>query len=234
MISGLRVIALVPARGGSKKVKRKNVRMLGGKPLVAWPVHSARESPYVDRILVSTDDDEIATAAREAGADIHRRPVALAGDSSLVIDTVRLLKRDLGVDHRAPTVMLLLEATSPFRSRAVIARCLERLAEEDLDSIATFSPSDIAPQRLWRLEDGRPQPYLRDAVPWMPRQSFDPAYVLNAVVYAFRLDRLPDDGPSVLFGKMGAEVIPGDDLVDIDTERDFLLANVILGNRLHE
>jgi CMP-N,N'-diacetyllegionaminic acid synthase len=225
MLGGHRVLALIPARGGSKTVPRKNLRSLGGKPLLAWPIQVAQQTPEVDQVIVSTDDAEIAAVATSFGAAIHHRPPELAADTSLVVDAVRHLKSQLA--ERA-AIVTLLEATAPFRTPAMISRCLQRLVAEDLDSIATFSETDINPQRVWRIEAGMPAPYIEGAVPWMPRQSFAPAYRLNAAVYAFRFDRLPETGPSILFGRIGAEILPGDTLVDIDTERDFMVANAIL------
>jgi CMP-N,N'-diacetyllegionaminic acid synthase len=227
MIDNNAVIAFIPARGGSKSIPRKNVRPLGGKPLLAWPIDTAFASPEIDRVIVSTDDPEIAGVATQFGAELHDRPKELSGDSSLVIDAVRHLKLQLENSGRSKQIFVLLEATSPFRTPQMISRCLRRLIDDNLDSIATFSESEVSPERIWRISDGKPSPYIDGAIPWKPRQSFDVAYKLNAAVYAFWLDRLPDVGPSILFGNFGAEVLPGDGLIDIDNERDFLVANEI-------
>ena len=84
MIDGLRVVALTPARGGSKAVPYKNLHPLGGKPLLAWPVECALATPEIDRVIVSTDDDRIAAAAAGLGAEVYRRPAHLATDTALV------------------------------------------------------------------------------------------------------------------------------------------------------
>jgi CMP-N,N'-diacetyllegionaminic acid synthase len=228
MIDKESVLAFIPARGGSKTVPRKNVRLLGGKPLLAWPIETAFATPEIDRIVVSTDDAEIATVAKQYGAELHSRPAVLAGDASLVIDAIRHFKQKLKEKGHTIKIMVLLEATSPFRTSEMVSKCLRRLVNEDLDSIATFSESDISPERLWRINDGIPSSCIEGAVPWEPRQSFMPAYKLNAAVYAFRLDRMPETGSSILFGKFGAEVTPSDNLIDIDNEKDFLVANAIL------
>ena len=95
-------------------------------------------------------------------------------------------------------------------------------------SIATFHEAEINPERTWRIEDGSPRPFINGAIPWKPRQLLTPAYQLNAAVYAFAPDRLPADSPSILFGKMGAEIVPADSVVDIDTLKDFAYANALL------
>ena len=228
MIDGQRVIALTPARGGSKSVPYKNLYPLGGKPLLAWPIETARATAAIDRTIVSTDDDRIADAARGLGAEVYRRPPELATDTAVVADAIRELWRRLKSEGETATILVLLEATSPFRSPEVIERCLRRMVDENLDSIATFHEAEINPERTWRIDGGTPQPFITGAIPWKPRQLLTPAYQLNAAVYAFRPDQLPADSPSILFGRMGAEIVPPDSVVDIDTLKDFAYANALL------
>ena len=228
MIDGRRVIALTPARGGSKSVPYKNLHPLGGKPLLAWPIETAKATAAIDRVIVSTDDDRIANAALQLGAEVYRRSAELASDTAVVADTIRDLWRRLRAEGETAEILVLLEATSPFRSPAIIERCLRRMADEQLDSIATFHEAEINPERTWRIEGGAPEPFIRGAIPWKPRQLLTPAYQLNAAVYALRPDRLTADSPSILFGKMGAEIVPADSVVDIDTLKDFTYANALL------
>jgi CMP-N,N'-diacetyllegionaminic acid synthase len=228
MISGERVIAMTPARGGSKSVPYKNLHLLGGKPLLAWPIETARATPAIDRVIVSTDDDRIADAAKVLGAEVDRRPNELATDTAVVADAIRDLWRRLKGEGETATILVLLEATSPFRTPEMIERCLRRLVDEQLDSIATFHEAEINPERTWRIEGGAPEPFIRGAIPWKPRQLLTPAYQLNAAVYAFRPDALPADSPSILFGRMGAEIVPADSVIDIDTLKDFTYANALL------
>jgi CMP-N,N'-diacetyllegionaminic acid synthase len=228
MIDGLRVIALTPARGGSKAVPYKNLHPLGGKPLLAWPVQCALQTPEIDRVLVSTDDDRIAAAATELGAEVYRRPDHLATDTALVADTIRQLWAQLRAEGEQAQILVLLEATSPFRTPVLVSRCLRRLVTEQLDSVATFNEADINPERTWRIEAGSPAPFIAGAIPWKPRQLLTPAYQLNGAVYAFFADRLPPAIPNILFGKMGAEVVPSDSVIDIDTLQDFNIANALL------
>ncbi len=228
MIYKQKVVAFIPARGGSKGIKDKNIRELGGKPLIAWPIETALSTPEIDRVIVSTDSKEIAKIAQKHGAEVKIRPADLARDNSLVADTIRHLKQELSKQYESEEIAVLLEATSPFRDIKIVTRCLERLVLEELDSIATFSESKISPERLWKITNGTPEPYIKSASPWKPRQSFKTAYKLNAVVYAFRLSKLPDIGPDILFGNFGAEILPNENLIDIDTEQDLMVANAIL------
>lgn len=231
MIDGNRIIAIIPARGGSKSLPYKNLYPLGGRPLLAWPIETAKSVPEIDRLLVSTDDDRIASAAMEFGADVHRRPAELATDTALVVDTLRHLYADLRSQGEAADIFVLLEATSPLRDAGMVSRCLARLVAEKLDSIATFHEAEINPERVWRVDEGRPRPFIDGAVPWKPRQQLTPAYQLNGAVYAFWPSRLPSNGPSILFGRMGAEIVPADQVIDIDDHKDFVIANALLESR---
>lgn len=228
MIDGRRIIALTPARGGSKSVPYKNLYLLGGKPLIAWPIETARATRSIDRVLVSTDDDRIAKASAQLGAEVYNRPPELATDTAVVADTIRDLWRRLRAEGETADILVLLEATSPFRTPEMIERCLRRMVDEQLDSIATFHEAEINPERTWRIDRGTPEPFIKGAVPWKPRQLLTPAYQLNAAVYAFAPDRLPADSPSILFGRMGAEIVPADSVIDIDTLKDFTYANALL------
>lgn len=228
MYNNLNVVALIPARGGSKSVPYKNLYPLGGKPLLAWPIETALATPEIDSIYVSTDDERISACARDHGAKVHQRPAELASDTALVADTVRHLYSELTARSEGIDIFVLLEATSPFRTPEMIRRCLKRMVDEDLDSIATFHRAEVNPWRTWQISDGEPSPFIPGAIPWLPRQKLPDAYQLNGAVYAFRPDRLPADTPRLLFGKLGAEIVDANDVIDIDEQKDFAIANAIL------
>jgi len=229
-----RVIAVVPARGGSKGVPHKNIVPLGGKPLLAWPIDVARAVGSIDRVIVSTDDDAIAEAAKAHSAEVYRRPARLATDSSLVIDALRDLIATLKAEGEPARVMVLLEATCPFRAVEDVEACLELLVGRDLDSVATFNEAELNPHRAWTIEGGAPAPFIHGADPWQPRQQLPKAYQLNGAVYAFRTDRLPGDTTALVYGKSAAHIIPAERCLDIDTAFDFAIAETLLtrgGNR---
>jgi CMP-N-acetylneuraminic acid synthetase len=228
VLDGRRIVAVTPARGGSKSVPYKNLHPLGGKPLIAWPIECARATAAIDRVIVSTDDGKIAAVATSFGAEVYRRPPELATDTAVVADALRDLWRRLRAEGETAEILVLLEATSPLRSPALVERCLRRMIDEQLDSIATFSDAEINPERTWRIDGGRPTPFIAGAIPWKPRQQLTPAYQLNAAVYAFVPDRWPADSPSILFGHMGAEIVPAESVIDIDTAKDFVIANALL------
>lgn len=225
MIRNKKVIALTPARGGSKGLPGKNIREFCGKPLLSHSIEIAKSSSLVDRAFVSTDCTEIAQVAIDAGAEVSMRPPHLASDTALVADAIReLLERlDETFDY-----MVLLEATSPLRSVELVDRCLTELEESDADSIATFSEADPPPTRLWKVQNQSASPYLDDANPWLPRQQQPPAYHLNGLVYAFNIKRfIESEAKSIFFGNRAA-VITEETAIDIDTLEDFKLAEYMM------
>ena len=228
MIDGQRVIAVIPARGGSRGVPRKNVADLGGRPLIAWSIETSRTVDLIDRTIVSTDDDEIAEVAVMFGAEVYRRPPHLASDTALVADALRHLIRILDSEGEPGRIMVLLEPTCPFRSRYDVATCIEMLVRDDKDAVATFKQADLNPHRAWTLTGGVPSPFVAGANPWLPRQQLPEAYQLNGAVYCIRTDRLPVGEPGLLFGRTGAVVMPGERSVDINTKSDLLLAELVL------
>jgi CMP-N,N'-diacetyllegionaminic acid synthase len=228
VIDGERVVAVVPARGGSKGVPHKNIVPLGGKPLLAWPIDIAHAVEYVDRTIVSTDDDGIANVAREHGAEVYRRPAWLATDSALVVDALRDLIGRLRDEGEPARVMVLLEATCPFRAAEDVKSCLELLVRGGKDSVATFNPAELNPHRAWAIEDGVPAPFISGADPWQPRQKLPLAYQLNGAVYAFRTDRLAADTNALVYGASAAVIIPAERCLDIDTALDFAMAETLL------
>ncbi len=228
MIDGERVIAVIPARGGSKAVPHKNIVPLGGKPLIVWPIEIAQSVDLIDRIIVSTDDEAIAAVARRHGAEVYRRPPHLATDTALVIDALRNLIETLTLEGETARVMVLLEPTCPFRSHDDVKACIEELVRDGKDSVATFKPADLNPHRAWIIADGKPSPFIAGANPWLPRQRLPLAYQLNGAVYAFRVDRLPSDTMALLYGRAGAVIMPPERSVDIDDELDFVVAETLL------
>ncbi len=224
MIAGERVIAVIPARGGSKGIPGKNAALLGGKPLIVWTIEVALSVNAVDRVIVSTDDDGIGKVALRHGAEVYRRPIHLATDTALVIDALRDLIRRLKTEGEPARIMTLLEPTCPFRLADDVNECIERLFSENKDAIATFKEADLNPHRAWAIEAGTPSTFIPSANPWLPRQQLPKAYQLNGAVYCFRSDKLPEDGQGLLFGDTGAVIMPPERSVDINTTADLCLA----------
>jgi CMP-N,N'-diacetyllegionaminic acid synthase len=229
MLDGKRIVAVIPARGGSKSIPGKNIKPLGGKPLLAWSIEVAKQVSEIDRTILSTDDAEIASVGRSHGAEVYARPEHLATDEALVIDALKDLLQILEAEGDAPEWMVLLEPTCPLRSAEDVLNCLKLVASGDYDSVATFKDAELNPHRAWRLVDGVPEVFIPGAVPWLPRQKLPRAYQLNGAVYVFRASLLAGETKSLLIGKLGAVLMPRNRSQDIDDGIDFVIAEALLG-----
>lgn len=228
MLNGKRVVAVIPARGGSKSVPGKNIRLLRGKPLLVWSIDVARQVSEIDRVIVSTDDSEIASVACAHGAEVYFRPPHLATDEALVIDALKDLMQTLAAEGESIHWMLLLEPTCPLRTADDVRACLRLVETEGYDSVATFTEADLNPHRAWRLNNGIPEVFIPGAVPWLPRQKLPSAFQLNGAVYLFRANCLEGESKSLLLGKRGGVIMPRNRSQDIDDAIDFLIADALL------
>lgn len=228
MINNKRVIAVIPARAGSKGVKDKNIKLLAGKPLIAWSIELAQSVPEIDRVIVSTDGENISDVAKAYGAEVYPRPSALAGDRALVIDALKYLNSELTEQGEEAPYMVLLEATSPLRSAKDVSDSIKLLDENSLDSVATFSEAKLNPHRAWKLDNSSPKPFIDGAIAWLPRQQQPEAWELNGAVYAFTRSGLEEQKFSLLYGRTGSVKMPNERSVDIDTELDFMVVEKIM------
>lgn len=230
MINNQRVIAVIPARGGSKSIPRKNLQPLRGLPLIAWTIEIAKTTPEIDRIIVSTDDNEISEISKYYGAEVYKRPEKLATDISLVVDTIRDLYMKLEHEGEKADIFVLLEPTCPIRPDNLVSLCLSSLVESKSDSIATFSQLSTSPDRIWKIEENVPSLFFSGSNPWMPRQALRIGYALNGALYAFYPKKLPETHPGLLFGKVQAFVME-QHVIDIDTYEDLAEADAIIKNK---
>lgn len=190
MIDGKRVLALVPARAGSKGLPDKNIRPLGGKPLLAWPIAAALAARHVDRVIVSTDSAHYADLARAAGADVpFLRPAALASDTAPSIDFILHAVDTLAAAGEHYDYLLLLEPTSPLTEASDIDRALAALAAQAATADAIVGVSALVsshPAFAVRVEGGgRIAPYAAPSFGQLPRrQDTEPLYSLDGSLYA--------------------------------------------------
>ncbi|MDR6227496.1 acylneuraminate cytidylyltransferase family protein [Desmospora profundinema] len=233
MIDGNTVFAVIPARGGSKRIPLKNIVPLAGKPLIAWTIETALATPEIDRVIVSTDHDQIADTAYQYGAKVMKRPVHLAQDDSLPVDVIRDLLERWRKEGNIPKYTVYLEPTNPLRRPKDIQRCLKMLHNDPsaFDSVATFKKADIHPYKTWRIQMSKPSVFVPEAQPWVPQQQLEPVYQMDGTVYCFVTNRLDNQAKSVFFGNIGALVIPSERSIDINETRDLLIAETLLKER---
>ena len=223
-------VAVIPARGGSKGVPRKNIRLLAGKPLIAYSIESALASKTIDRVIVSTDDAEIASVAREFRAEVpFMRPKELAGDDSPEWLTWQHAIRTLEECGAKLDVFVCVSPTSPLRSFEDIDNCIQALRESDADLVMTVTPAARSPHFNMVVLDSRS--YAQLVIPpdrvVHRRQDAPQVYDATTVAYAARPEFVLK--ASAFFdGKVKAVVVPAERAVDIDTELDFRFAEFLL------
>ncbi len=181
------VLALVPARGGSKGVPRKNVRLLAGRPLLAYTALAAIGSGVCDRIVLSTEDEEIAAIGRDCGLEVpFLRPAELARDESPMLPVLQHALDRLSQEGWRPDIVLILQPTSPLRRAGHIRGVVDQLAETRADAVVTVLelPRHLSPDYVMRVEGGRLVPFLEEGVRVTRRQDARAAYVREGTVYA--------------------------------------------------
>lgn len=225
MIGKERLLAVIPARGGSKGVPRKNVRIVGGLPLIAWTLKAAGESRFVDTTIVSTDDEEIATVARAHGGDVpFVRPAQLASDQAPTMDVVLdALQRFPGYQW-----VLLLQPTSPLRQAADIDAAIERCVATGAPSCVSVCAAQESPYWMYTVADGGQMRPLIAQTTHTRRQDLPPVYSLNGAIYLARVDWLQREHAFVRPDTIAYEM-PFERSLDIDTESDLLQLQTLLG-----
>jgi YrbI family 3-deoxy-D-manno-octulosonate 8-phosphate phosphatase len=223
------VLALIPARGGSKGIPRKNIRAFAGWPLIAWSIAAARQSESVTRLIVSTDDEEIAAVARQHGAETpFMRPVELAGDTTADLPVFEhALEWLAAAEGYRPEVVVQLRPTSPIRPRGLIDRAVKTLLEhQDADCVRGVVPAGQNPHKMWRIsyEDEPMAPLLQVAgikEPYnAPRQILPPIYWQTGHIDAIRTSSILQKH-SLTGDKVYPLVIDPRYTVDIDTLADW-------------
>ena len=194
MINGKRVLAIVPARKGSKGLPLKNIRPLGGKPLLAWPIAAARASAHVDRTIISTDDQGFADIAVEHGAEApFLRPEALASDTAPSIDFILHALDTLEADGDVYDYLVLLEPTSPLTEGSDVDAALRALEAADADAIVgvTALETNHPAFAVRKRGDGRIEPLQPGGFAAMPRrQDLEPVFGLDGSLYISTVEAL--------------------------------------------
>jgi CMP-N,N'-diacetyllegionaminic acid synthase len=219
-------LGVIPARGGSKGIPGKNLAPLGGIPLLLHTIRCARDAASLSALVVSTDSDEVADVAAEAGVEVVERPVAIAGDDST---TEEALLHVLDVleqrGDELPDYVVTLEPTSPLRSARLVDECVELAEREHANAVITVAETR---ENYGRLVGGR----FEFLLPGQPRrrQEREPLYRESSTVYVTRTDYLRRSG-SVLAEPLYAVIAPPEETIDINDPLDLVLAEAVLAAR---
>ncbi len=220
MFNGKRILAVIPARGGSKGVPRKNIRDLGGKPLIAWTIDAAKKSEYIDRMVLSSEDEEIISVARDYGCEIpFVRPAELAGDDAPGIAPILHAVMELEEKY---DYLILLQPTSPFRQTEDIDGAIRRCIENEAVSCVSVTKSEKHPSWMFHLTETKHLTPILDTDDGVThRQQLAPVYVLNGAVYVVDVPALLKYEKLFFAEGTLAYSMPSERSMDIDTPFDF-------------
>lgn len=225
MYNGFHIVSIIPARGGSKGIPRKNIKKLRGKPLIAYSIEQSLSSSYIDLTIVSTEDEEIAEISRQYGARVIVRPKELAEDTTPTEPALIHVINELDKESIKPDYLVLLQPTSPIRREYDIDRAIERLIDGNGDSLLSVHENSSF---LWSKE-GKPLNYDHKARP--RRQDKEWEFIENGSIYITKRNILLKEN-NRLGGKIMTYVMPEWASFEIDTQFDFELVEYIARNKL--
>ena len=225
-----KILAIIPARGGSKGLPGKNIKPLLGKPLIAYTIDVVKSSKYPIDVVISTDSEEIESVSKKYGASSIMRPAELASDNSLVIDAILYTVSELEKMGKTYDIVLLLEPTSPLRPVEVLDRCIDLVLNHDKDCVATLSEIEVPLERIWKINNNEVSLVVPKANPSQPRQMFEKIYKMNGLVYAIKMKVLKNT-KKVITDNVCPVITEVEDSMDIDTLNDFQMIEYYMNKR---
>jgi CMP-N,N'-diacetyllegionaminic acid synthase len=230
VIGNKHLLAIIPARGGSKRLPRKNVLDLSGLPLIAWTINAALSSKYIDRVIVSTDDPEIARVSEEHGAEVpFLRPEHLSTDQAASIDAIFHSLEALECRGDNFDFVILLQPTSPLRNEDDIDGAVEQLIEKNSNAVISICKAEHHP--LWcntLPHDLSMADFLNREIRNIRSQDLPVYYRLNGAIYLCSIEELKKQRTLYIENDITAYIMPQDRSVDIDGEIDLVLAKMML------
>lgn len=220
-------LAIIPARGGSKRLPRKNVLELATKPLIAWSIEAGLKSKYIDNVLVTSDDNEILDISKQFGAKTIKRPHELADDTATTFDAIKHAIENM----QKYDYIILLQPTSPLRNSKHIDEAIELLFDKQSDAVVSVSEMDHSP--LWSNvlpEDASMSGFIKDEVKNRRSQDLEKYYRLNGAIYICQTDRLLKEKSFFIKDNIFAYRMDRKSSIDIDEDIDFGIADYLLKN----
>lgn len=229
----MRILALIPARGGSKRLPGKNIRILGGKPLIVWTIDVAKDIPEICDILVSTDDPAIAEVCKEAGAYVPwLRPAGLATDTASSVDVALHALDWYEAEKGTVDGLLLLQPTSPFRTKESVQKGIELFKDSSMQQVLGVSPTPAHPMWMLKMQGDQMVPFLQEHGFGKRSQDLPPVFVVNGSMYLTS----PGDlrmNQSFIGSKINPIITESQmEALDIDAEWDMALGEFMLNRKI--
>jgi CMP-N,N'-diacetyllegionaminic acid synthase len=225
----VKILALILARGGSKRLPGKNIRFLGGKPLIVWSIDVAKNIPEICDILVSTDDPVIEAVAKGAGALVPwLRPVELATDTASSVDAALHALDWYETENGAVDGLLLLQPTSPFRTKETVKRGIALFKKNNHQTVLGVSPAHAHPMWSFKIDGDYLVPFIQEHGLGKRSQDLPSAYVVNGCCYIITPVSLREERSFIGNNTIPLLIDSQKEALDIDTEWDWVLAECII------
>lgn len=231
MYSSKTFLAIIPARGGSKRLPNKNILDLAGKPLISWSIDAAIKSKYIDKTIVTTDSDEIIEVALKHGAEVpFKRPNHLSSDTAIKEDVIKhTIEYYQNKKQEKFDCLIYLQPTSPLRNERHIDEAIEYMFEKRADAIVSVCKLEHPVQWSGLLPEDREMSNFINSQDIKTRsQDFPTYYRLNGAIFICETDKFMKSGSVFLKENIYAYVMPQNVSIDIDTETDFMFTKIIL------
>jgi len=225
-----KILAIIPARGGSKGIRKKNIQKLLGKPLISYTITAAKNTKSINKIIVSTDDNEIKKISQNIGAEVpFLRPKQISKDNSSTIEVIKhALKFLEETQSYKPDIIVLLQPTSPLRTSQLITKTINTLKKSKATSVITVSKITKHPYASFWLKNDFLKPFKENSTKYSRRQDFPDLFFPTGAVYSFWYDTLKKFNS--IYGPKIKPIIVDDDNIDIDTLQDLFFTEMILKN----
>ncbi len=235
MINKKRILALIPARGDSKRLPRKNALSLAGKPLVAWSIDAALKSKYIDDIIVSTDDNEIAQISKEYGANVpFIRPEELSTDTADTQSVIKHCLEYLQNNSKKYDLVIVLQPTSPLRTASHIDKAIRLFETKNATSVISVCQCDHSPLWANTLDENQSlRDFIKPEIRGLRSQDLPQYYRLNGALYIYDIADIIELGNAPYGQGSYAYVMDREFSIDIDTEIDFRFAELFLSSMSH-
>ena len=225
MKNGKTFLAIIPARSGSKRLPRKNILHLAGKPLIAWTIEAATSNSYIDKVIVTSDSEEILDISKKYGSETIHRSDELSSDTATTFDAIRdVLSRVEKYDY-----IILLQATSPLRTKKHINKAIELLLEKSAKAVISVCEMEHSP--FWSNtlpDDGKMANFLRHDVKNKRSQDLEKYYRVNGAIYICETKKLLHESTFFINNNIYAYKMNQKSSIDIDTKIDFQIASVLI------
>ena len=228
----LNFLAIIPARGASKGIPRKNIKKMAGHPLISYTINEAKKAKYLTKIVVSTEDEKIAKISKKYRVDVIHRPKKLANDktpSELVCQhVIRHLKNKEGFET---DVAVILQPTSPLRKAEDINSAIRKFLRSDCSSVVSITKVQHSPYWMYKIDKSKMKKILTDKK--ITRRQDSPAiYQLNGAIYVTKKETIMEKN-SLIGENMAGYIMPYERSIDIDSQTDFDLAELLINKKIN-